>query len=283
VQATGPTYDKATLLIGVTNDRKITDVKFMAISDTPGYGQKAPGFYEGKFKGKSTDDGFVAKGDVEAVSGATITSNGVAAILKNATYVAGEYLAKQGGLASTGPAPTEAPEAKPFTYEEAFASLFPDDIYPGVTFREDADGLNRVVKNMLVVKQVRAEVNGAPVGYIVATQGQAYYGPAVVVAGVDLQHTVKGTRIIRLEDTPKVGLLALEEKFWRSFDGKKAEEAFLAGQAYDTISGASITADCIADIAKVAAVEAAKLVALSGGQPWTAGDDYPLNEHYLEG
>jgi electron transport complex protein RnfG len=94
VQATGPTYDKATLLIGVTKDHKITDVKFMAISDTPGFGQKAPGLYAGKLQGKSTDDAFVAKQDLEAISGATITSNGVAAILKNATEVAGTYLAK---------------------------------------------------------------------------------------------------------------------------------------------------------------------------------------------
>jgi electron transport complex protein RnfG len=94
VQATGPTYDPATLLIGVTKDHNIPDVKFMAISDTPGFGQKAPGFYAGKFQGKSTDDAFVAKQDVEAISGATITSNGVAGILKNAADVAGKYLAK---------------------------------------------------------------------------------------------------------------------------------------------------------------------------------------------
>jgi electron transport complex protein RnfG len=91
VQATGPTYDKATLLIGVTKDRKITDVKFMAISDTPGFGQKAPGFYAGKLKDKSTDNL-----DIDAITGATITSNGVAAILKNATAVAGDYLSKGG-------------------------------------------------------------------------------------------------------------------------------------------------------------------------------------------
>jgi electron transport complex protein RnfG len=91
VQASGPTYDRATMLIGVGTDRKIVDVKFMSISDTPGFGQKAPGFYEGKFVGKSIDDAFVLHEDVDAISGSTITSRGVTGIVKNAATVAGTY------------------------------------------------------------------------------------------------------------------------------------------------------------------------------------------------
>jgi electron transport complex protein RnfG len=94
VQATGPTYDKSTLLIGVTTDRRIVDTKFMAISDTPGFGQKAPAFYAGKFAGKSIDDAFELKADVDAISGSTITSRGVTKIVKTAVTIAGDYLAR---------------------------------------------------------------------------------------------------------------------------------------------------------------------------------------------
>jgi electron transport complex protein RnfG len=95
VQATGPTYDRATILIGVDKERKISAIQFTALSDTPGFGKRAeePAFRD-QFKGKSIDDPFVAKSDVQAISGATITSNGVSRLLKYATGVAAQYLNK---------------------------------------------------------------------------------------------------------------------------------------------------------------------------------------------
>ncbi|MDR1786116.1 MAG: FMN-binding protein [Spirochaetaceae bacterium] len=95
VQATGPTYDRATILIGVDKNRKISAIQFTALSDTPGFGKRAeePAFRD-QFKGKSIDDPFVSKSDVTAISGASITSNGVSRILKYATGIAGEYLNK---------------------------------------------------------------------------------------------------------------------------------------------------------------------------------------------
>jgi electron transport complex protein RnfG len=143
--------------------------------------------------------------------------------------------------------------------------------------------MGRVVRNMVVVHQARVSEGGKPVGFLVAVQGQAYHGPAVVLVGLDLGQTILGIRVIEFRDTPKIGGQALEESYWSQFSGKKAAANLLASQGdFDTISGASITADCIADMVKVASVEAAKLAAAAGGTAWTGGDDYPLNEHYLE-
>jgi electron transport complex protein RnfG len=97
VQATGPTYDKATIQIGLDLERTITGIKFLALSDTPGFGQRAtePAFYE-QFVGKSADDAFEAGSDVEALSGATITTKGVSEIIKYAATVAGNYFERSG-------------------------------------------------------------------------------------------------------------------------------------------------------------------------------------------
>jgi electron transport complex protein RnfG len=98
VQATGPTYDKATIQIGLTLDRKITGIKFLSLSDTPGYGMRAlsdPSF-AGQFTGKSADDAFEAGSDVEVLSGATITTKGVAQIIKYAATAAGNYFERSG-------------------------------------------------------------------------------------------------------------------------------------------------------------------------------------------
>ena len=93
VQATGSTYDKATILVGINTDKTITGINFLAISDTPGFGQKAaePTFYE-QFAGKDATSSFVPGTDFDGISGATITTNGVANILSEAAKIGVEYL-----------------------------------------------------------------------------------------------------------------------------------------------------------------------------------------------
>lgn len=96
VKATGATYDKATILAGIDTNGKMTAIQFLALSDTPGFGQKAtePKFSD-QFKGKSITDNFEAKADIQAISGATITSKGVSKILKTAVNAVAEYQTKQ--------------------------------------------------------------------------------------------------------------------------------------------------------------------------------------------
>lgn len=84
VKASGSTYDKATMLIGLTTDKKITSISFLSLSDTPGYGQKAtePAF-SNQFSGKPCEDDFIIGNDIDAISGATITTKGVINIIKS--------------------------------------------------------------------------------------------------------------------------------------------------------------------------------------------------------
>jgi len=88
VKATGPTYDKVVMLIAVDADKKITGVKFLENTDSPGFGQKAsePEFYN-QFTGLDGSKPVVLGTDFEAISGATITSKGVEAIINNALEV----------------------------------------------------------------------------------------------------------------------------------------------------------------------------------------------------
>ncbi|HNY22198.1 MAG TPA: FMN-binding protein [Treponemataceae bacterium] len=98
IQATGPTYKTSTVLVAVGMDRRIIGIKLLANSDTPGLGTKTaePGF-AGQFASKSVDDAFAVKADVQAISGATISSRGVAAIVRVAGRAAGNYLAAKAG------------------------------------------------------------------------------------------------------------------------------------------------------------------------------------------
>lgn len=85
VQATGSTYDKATILVGITSNKTITSIQFLSLTDTPGFGQKAaePAFKD-QFTGKSADDNFALGDDIDAISGSTITTKGVIAIISSA-------------------------------------------------------------------------------------------------------------------------------------------------------------------------------------------------------
>ena len=286
VQANGPTYDKAEMLIGVTLNRSITGIQFLSLTDTPGFGQKAaePEFAN-QFAGKSVDDAFSAGDDVDMIGGATITTKGVSQLIKYAAYVAGEYLAaNHGGVAGTGEAPVIAEAATPFTYEEACASLFPVEEYGEVTFTDVAEGIGNIVRNMIVEKKALATSGDKIVAALVAVRGQTYKYGGVVLTAVGADGNIIGSRVLELSDDPNQGLLALEESYYSQFTGLSAAQPILNSEgAYDAITGATITSDCVADMVKVGAVEAVNMLAEKGlGVTAIDHSSYQLNENYLE-
>jgi electron transport complex protein RnfG len=95
------------LLAGVSVDKRITGVKIMEHSDTPGLGANAasPSYFVdrakgitfyGQFAGKSVDDPFAVKGDVAAITASTITSKAVTAAVKAAGQAAAAWLSSGG-------------------------------------------------------------------------------------------------------------------------------------------------------------------------------------------
>ncbi len=98
IEATGPTYDEATMLIGIDISRTITGVEFLALSDTPGFGQAAaePAFKD-QFKGLAVGESVAPGTDFDGISGSTITTNGVTAILNAALTVGIDYLTANSG------------------------------------------------------------------------------------------------------------------------------------------------------------------------------------------
>ena len=96
------------LLVGVDTDGRISGVKILEHSDTPGLGANAasPTYYVDRakgihfydqFAGKMAGDPFVPKQDVIAITAATVTSQAVAASVKAAGEAASAWFASQGG------------------------------------------------------------------------------------------------------------------------------------------------------------------------------------------
>ena len=94
IQATGPTYDKGKIIVGMRKDGSVEGLRILELSDSPGFGLKAndPGFklasgltfYE-QFSGKKVSDGFVVNQTFDGISGATITSKGIGDLVQEAT------------------------------------------------------------------------------------------------------------------------------------------------------------------------------------------------------
>ena len=93
-QVTGPTYDQGSILIGIKTDGTVTGLKFLKLTDSPGFGLKANDatfklpngktFY-GQFQGKNAKSGFKAGENFDAISGAKITSVEVSSLINEGT------------------------------------------------------------------------------------------------------------------------------------------------------------------------------------------------------
>jgi len=74
-----------TMMIGMdVQSRQLTGMAVLSHLETPGLGARIEeDWFKGQFNAKSIDDPFIARQDVDAITGATISSNAVSNILKN--------------------------------------------------------------------------------------------------------------------------------------------------------------------------------------------------------
>ncbi len=280
IQATGPTYDSSTVLVGVNMDRTIQSAKVTANSDTPGLGSKTSEEpFIGQFAGKSIDDAFVAKKDVVAISGATISSKGMSNILKLAGYQAGEYLAKNyGAAAGTGSAPVVA-ELAPMAVDAALADLF-----PGAEYEPLSEGVaNTLERSVVFIASWLVKKDGKTIGVAVQAKGQTYKASTVIV-GVGLDRRLVGVRVNETSDSPNYGKGMLDPAYYGSFSGKSVDDPFIAKPSseggygdpsgdVDSISGATISTMGLANMVKLAGYEGAAYLADKGGKPAPAGSE----------
>lgn len=286
VEAAGPTYDKAAMLIGLDLNRTITGIQFLSLTDTPGFGQRAnePEFLN-QFTGLNAENTLEAGKNFDGLSGASITTKGVTNIVNYAVWVAGNYLAAHhGGKAGSGAAPAAPKAAAVFDFESAFAELFPAKEGSSVPSYTEIPGMqSKTVNKIRIDNMWTVFSDGKTIGVMAAATGVSYHGTASVLTAVDMERRIIGVRITALNDTPNIGQRALEEDFYNQFAGKNADANLLVKDGLDALSGATITSASVADIVKVSAVEAASQATAQGGKAAPAGSgEYALNGLEME-
>lgn len=86
------------LYVGITKDMNVSGVSVLSIAETPGLGMKAEDVLIPQFKGKTagaftfTKSGAVAANEIDAISGATITTKAVVEAVNGAVLVADELV-----------------------------------------------------------------------------------------------------------------------------------------------------------------------------------------------
>lgn len=86
------------LYVGITKEKSVSGVSILSISETPGLGMKAEDVLIPQFKNKTattftySKTGAVAPGEIDAISGATVTTKAVVQAVNGAVDVADELL-----------------------------------------------------------------------------------------------------------------------------------------------------------------------------------------------
>ena len=231
-------------MVGISKDGKITGVEIGNHSETPGLGSKAtePGFKNQYLEKDVLKPLLVVKGsannenEISAISGATITSNGVTSGVNAAMKIYNEKLSENA---------SESAQSESLTPNER--------IFKSATFEElqgKAEGE--------VVKIYEAKEEGNLVGYILETITNGYGGKTEVLVGITIDGKIQGIEIS--ENTRKNQYLAsaFDTGLKNQFTNKIAQNIELVSESPEkendiqAVSGATISSKSIVDAVNIA-------------------------------
>ena len=209
--------------LGVDANRALTGISVggEGFAETPDLGGKAqePAF-TGQFVGKSIP--LVLGQDVDAISGATITSTAVVDAINAAAAFLGQ----------------EAASGEPSPLQVAYPSA---DEFVSLTAPEG------------VIALYEARMAGSAVGHVAVVSEQGYAGPVEVTVGMDLQGVLTGIHVggEGFAETQGIGTRAQEPAFTGQFAGKSVPVKL--GDNIDAVSGATVTSSAVQNAVNVAA------------------------------
>jgi len=271
----GPVAVEVTVDNNTITAIKIGDDKF---AETPGFGAKAlEDAFQNQFVGKTLP---VAAADIDAIAGATITTNAVLEAINAAVPAAEEapaaagtvYTASAQGFA--GPVAVEVtvdnntitaikigddkfaetPGFGAKALEDAFQNQFVGKTLPVAAADIDAIAGATITTNA-VLEAINAAVPAAEeapaaAGTVYTASVQGFAGPVAVEVTVD-NNTITAIKIgdDKFAETPGFGAKALEDAFQNQFVGKTVP---MTAADIDGIAGATITTNAVLEAVNAA-------------------------------
>ena len=226
------------IAVGITKDGTIAGFDVVSNNETPGFGANCTNpEFTSQFKGKSASgkisfnkSGATSDNEIDAISGATITTNAVTEAVNGAIIFFQENF--NGGFDA-------APAVDPM--EQAL---------PGADLGalKDISVVNGEGENY-TVNEVKEDASG----YIVTvTAHNGYDGDLQIALGIGKDGIIKGYSVLVCNETPGLGSQCKEEPFALQFAGLKAETikfvpsgANAANNERDAIAAATITTNAV--------------------------------------
>ncbi|MBQ3420561.1 MAG: RnfABCDGE type electron transport complex subunit G, partial [Romboutsia sp.] len=226
-------------MVGISKDGKITGVEIGNHSETPGLGSKAT---EPTFKNQYLDKDvskplLVIKGsannenEISAISGATITSNGITNGVNAAMKIYNEKLSENANQSSQNE--NIDPKLK---------------IFENATFKDVSKTIDGEVVNLY-----EAIENSQLIGYIFDTQTDGYGGKTEVLVGITVDGKIKGVELGSNTKKNQYASSAFDTGLQKQFENKSAKNlelvSELSGDDNDilAVSGSSIASKSIVD------------------------------------
>ncbi|NLN82764.1 MAG: FMN-binding protein [Firmicutes bacterium] len=208
------------VLVGFDADGKILNVQIGDNGETPGIGTKVTendDFIQ-QFVGKDLNSPIAVGQDIQGVSGASMSSDGVAKAVKNAA----DFLTMQ-------------------TSGDDFTLLFPDaDLFVPLTVND--------------IFHYVAEAKGEKLGYVIPGEGQGHGGNIEVSVAFDLDGLILGYNIGKHNETPEIATLVFDNtEFAQQFTSKSFNDALLLGKDINGVASASQTSEGITLAVRAAA------------------------------
>ena len=213
IKATGSGYaDNITLVLGVDRQvRRVTGMSVIANNETPGLGNKIAGEdFEGRFEGLSAAAPVEViktrpgpdENAIQAISGATISSQSVADIVNTAVSDLREPLAKLARGEQLTPTSAEA-----MSTEQRRAVLAVGGDLDKAYAVSDAVAWETPTEGDQASHRYQAwrvaDADGHPVGWAVQAVGDGYKSDLTVLAGVSPDgQTIRGVILVDHDDTP---------------------------------------------------------------------------------
>lgn len=246
------------IAIGI-KDGKLTGFTAISNNETAGLGSKCtePEFAN-QFKDKLAEilsyskTGASGDTEIDAISGATITTNAVTEAVNSAIIF---YQANFGG----GVQEIEGPDLTEF-YKAA---------YPDATEFSDIENADKMIEDSAAlladygladatIEEVKAVNSGE--GYVISSTaiGFAKTSPLQIVIGIK-DNKLTGFSVVNQMETPGYGAQCTEDKFISQFAGKSADvKSYKAGgtadDEIDAISGATITTNGVTNAVNAAVI-----------------------------
>lgn len=244
------------LSVGVEKEGKINGIAFLSLNETPGLGMNAAKeeFYT-QFNDKTVDKFKVVKvspaGDdeIQAISGATITSSAVTNAVNTAVYFANYVI---GDKTADNTSKKEAPFVMAFPGAEYFDEIDID--------LNELNGKLAQDKGITIDKlYITLDEDNNTLGFMpVITSTKAYSKELTLAVGMNFDSIIQGIGFVKINETPGLGMKVAEKEFYEQYIDKSVAEFELALNGINkdsdiaAISGATITSYAVNQIINTA-------------------------------